>query len=217
MKTKKVRPVLVETKDTTSPLWSYKGRRLYYNQANFNDPDEIIYFQLVLVSLEDDEIEIGDYVYFGYHIFKVTTALKDALIVTNPIEGTQQTLIGIDGFKKVIATQDQIPDDYIEEFVYKYGFGKAENIEIKMEGFVQSSTWEYDDPEGYKPKLTNGFVTIVEKEPILYSKRDLISLLEEYEQTLDDTVKDEWYTTTKELFKDMKEQFLDWLEQNKKK
>lgn len=51
---------LIESEIPT-PLWSYKGRKLYFNQANFNDADETIYYDLVVLS--GDTIQEDDLIY----------------------------------------------------------------------------------------------------------------------------------------------------------
>lgn len=52
---KKCKVILLQTEDLNG-LWSYKGgRRLHFNQANFNDEDETQYFHLYILS--DDLIK----------------------------------------------------------------------------------------------------------------------------------------------------------------
>lgn len=51
---KNCKVVLLPTKDLNG-LWSYKGRRLYYNQANFNDETETGYFHMYVLSEKADE------------------------------------------------------------------------------------------------------------------------------------------------------------------
>lgn len=42
-----------------SSLWSYKGRTLNFNQANFNDEEDTVYYDLYL--LNDSTIKEGDW------------------------------------------------------------------------------------------------------------------------------------------------------------
>ena len=159
MKTKKCRPILIETNEKNSLLWSYKGRRLYYNQANFNDLDETIYYQLILISLEDEKIEVGDSYY-------------------NELNCTVNTYKSYHNkhnynSKKVIATQDKISPEYIDKFVEQYNSWEVEDIEIEMEDKFESVNkglegFPEDDIDWWvsKPKLTNRFINIVEEEPI---------------------------------------------------
>jgi len=105
MKTKKVQPVLVEVKEKT-PIWSYKRRRVYYNQANFNDEDETYYYKLILVSVDfSEEIKVGDLtidVFCKYPHMNFTS-------IDNEIELERYAKNPKFKILKVIATQEQIP------------------------------------------------------------------------------------------------------------
>jgi hypothetical protein len=60
---KKALLVLSPTKDK-SPIWSHKGRRLYFNQANFNDIDDEIRYHLIIISNnDDDKILVNNWIY----------------------------------------------------------------------------------------------------------------------------------------------------------
>lgn len=171
MKTKLVRPVLVESKERTD-LWSYKGRRLYYNQANFNDEDETTYYRVVLVSLDpNDKIERGNKVvtnnvdYFDTEIQLCT--MSEFLDSDNIIKFgiNNQIKVYKFGYNKVIATQDQLSPDLMQKLVDEYNNGGMQDFEIEMD-------WILGDKEDenqnlipvLQPKLTNNFITIVEKE-----------------------------------------------------
>lgn len=157
MKTLSVKPVLIASKEQTN-LWSYKGRRLYYNQANFNDEDETAYYRLVLISLDPNEkIEVGDKYYDEHY----------GLILTATTQSDHNTY----HYKKVIATQDQLSPDLIQKLVAEYNNGGMQDFEIAMDCEFTSTNKGLDGfPEDnvdwwvYKPLLTNGFVTVVEKE-----------------------------------------------------
>ena len=59
------------------------------------------------------------------------------------------------------------------------------------------------------PKLTNGFVTIVEKKPISYTEEEVKQLL---------IARNKEFSTNNELFNSLLlKQDLDWFENNKKK
>lgn len=204
MKTKKVRPVLIETKEKSRLCHlSAKGKEL--NDLRFLTIEvpiilDSINYELILISLEDEEIEVGDMVYFGDFLLKVIEVLEDSLIIINPYDGIKQELVGINRFKKVIARQSQISLEYIAKVVEQYNTGYVEDIEIEMEGKI---ALDGHTIIGIEPKLINGFVTIVEKEPILYTEEEVWKLLNKcldyQEHRLDNmTVKD-------------------WFEQNKKK
>ena len=158
MKTKRVRPVLVESKDIHSQLEidSISIGKLSYEvkQYHCKHPQE-----LILISLEDEKIEIGELVYKADTKSKIYKHIP----TTNSWYKDE---------KKVIARQSQISPEYISKFIEQYNNDCVEDLEIEMEEL-------YIYPDGTKskisrlmpdakpveePNLTNGFVTIVEKE-----------------------------------------------------
>ena len=211
MKTKLVRPVLVETNEKNSLLWSYKGRRLYYNQANFNDLDETIYYQLILISLEDEKIEVGD---------KCFNANNPTDVINNIINIDSNTsCLNANSFKeswkKIIAAQDQLSPEYIAKFVEQYNNGEVNDVEIEVytmnEGYTDVNDYPYQEINILK--LSNGFISIIEKkEPILYTEEEVLQLL--YKWSV--------YKVNIELDKLADElphilSYDEWFEQNKKK
>lgn len=157
MNTIKVRPVLVENKEITE-IWSNKGRRLHYNQANFNDPDNTIYYQLILISLEGEKIEVGDLMY----------DFNDGI--------TKNIGQGVGDFK-IIATQDQLSPELINQLIIEYNNGGMKDFKIEIEKLYSCEAADEFDAVGFcgfRPKLTNGFVTVVvEKEPIFIRRKKL--------------------------------------------
>ena len=174
MKTKRVRPVLVESKDIHSQLEIdsiYIGKLSYEaKQYHCKHPQE-----LILISLEDEEINVGE---VGLDLVD-NTLFEVKRILTNHYES------GILSFqksycKKVIARQSQISPEYISKFIEQYNKGCIEDLEIEMEkcwinsdnvkgnSFTEVAKFEpsindFDAVLIIQPKLTNGFVTIVEK------------------------------------------------------
>jgi len=113
---------LVMLSSEKADLWSYKGRRLYYNQANFNDEDSTIYYHLYITS--NEKIKEDD-----WHI----NALGE---IAQFIKGTT---IRSD-YPKIIASTDKalnlptIPKSYIEYFIEEWNkSNKIEEIELEME------------------------------------------------------------------------------------
>ena len=211
MKTKLVRPVLVETNEKNSLLWSYKGRRLYYNQANFNDLDETIYYQLILISLEDEKIEVGD---------KCFNANNPTDVINNIINIDSNTsCLNANSFKeswkKIIAAQDQLSPEYIAKFVEQYNNGEVNDVEIEVytmnEGYTDVNDYPYQEINILK--LSNGFITIIEKkEPTLYTEEEVLQLLYKwsvYKVNIElDKLDDELSNVLS---------YDEWFEQNKKK
>ena len=195
MGTLKVRPVLIETKERTNIWWS--GHKMYYNRTP-EEPRTPCY-ELILISLEDENIEVG--------CECVNLAHK---IIVQPTD-SEWANSNSDNLKKVIARQSQIPPEYISKFIEQYNNGCVEDLEIEMEyisGWSKLLVEKQGSPIKYhiQPKLTKGFVTIVEKEPVLYTKEEVILYLQKYRVDLSSGKTPIIGDTTK-----------DWFENNKKK
>ena len=106
MKTKRVRPVLVKSKDIHSQLEIddiYIGKLSYEaKQYHCKHPQE-----LILISLEDEKIEEGEYLNLAHRVIVQPTDLEWANSNSNNL-------------KKVIARQSQISPEYISKFVEQY-------------------------------------------------------------------------------------------------
>ena len=194
MKTKHVRPVLVESKDIHSQLEidSISIGKLSYElkQYHCKHPQE-----LILISLEDEKIEEGEYLNLAHRVIVQPTDLEWANSNSNNL-------------KKVIARQSQIPQKYISKFIEQYNNSCVEDLEIEMENKIAI---DGHTVIGIEPKLTNGFVTIVEKELITYTEEEVKSLCSEaYSLGL---------SSLKSEIPDLEEMMeLDnWFENNKKK
>ena len=175
MKTKRVRPILVESKESTLHLSHGKLLITSIESTGKSDLYKSIPQELILISLEDEEIEENDYYYFS----KSNSLHKH--LGTLPLNKYKH-----DGDKcfKVIARQSQIPQEYISKFIEQYNQGCIEDLEIEMEkcwinsdnvkgnSFTEVAKFEpsindFDAVLIIQPKLTNGFVTIVEKDEII--------------------------------------------------
>lgn len=162
------------------------------NPSNFN----VVPQQLILISLDPNEkIEVGDLVCDGKYIEKAI--VSDYLVS-----------------KKVIATQDQLSPEYIQQFIEKYNKDEVKDVEIEMEdcgtsdstcGLIEhtSSTGERFYM-GLRPKLTKGFVNIVKEEPILYTEEEVWKLLESLAEESSNGFLNNYFLKN-------------WFEQNKKK
>ena len=169
MKTKKVRPVLVEIKFNSIEEMQgniirrndkiYTCEQLNILQLHKKESNDKV-FELILLSLEDEEIKIGE---IGLDL-RDNTLFEVKRILTNHYES------GILSFqksycKKVIARQSQIPQEYISKFIEQYNNDCVEDLEIEMEDKIAIDGHTII---GIEPKITNGFVTIVEKKQIYF-------------------------------------------------
>lgn len=236
MKTKLCRPILVETnKDNPQigdicinsiGLFIWDKEHAQYDVKNtLSEFRSTKVYELILISLDPNEkIEVDDfYIAFGNagtFLLQCKEACNGFLVSTDQYKYPFDTY----KCKKVVVRQSQLPEEYIQRFVEEYNSGNVKDVEIEMEGILPPVGGQTCGGGavvyfiGYKPKLTNGFVTIVDnKEPILYTEEDMISLLNTYEQTLNNGYQEEWYDTDRKIFKINKEGFLEWLQENKKK
>lgn len=109
--------------------------------------------QLILISLEPDEnIEVGDKVYSSETNSILTFNNETACKLANQQKAKT--------YFKLIATQDQLPPEYIQQFKVEDVYIEMENVKIEV------------------PKLTNGFVTI--KELPLFTRAEVVKFLNEY-------------------------------------
>lgn len=150
---KLVRPVLVESKEPNN-IYTLDGE-LYQTTPNTNivvsKTDKLIPQQLILISLEEDEkIEVGDRCY---------CSIENRIIINQFHTNVPLTR------KKVVATQEQLSPELIQQLVDEYNSGGMKEKEIEI------TNPTYDDwmdngasPVFSKPKLTNGFITVVKKE-----------------------------------------------------
>lgn len=175
MKTKLVRPILVETKNKSRICHlSQKGKE--FNDLRFLGVEapiilDSINYQLILISLDPDEkIEVGDTCYLDY-VHRHEPDKNPIKIFTGQI--TNSLYHFTDGssyfpvtIKKVIATQDQLSPDLINQLVAEYNNGGMQDFEIEMEEYDHDEEWS-DIGGAYETfkvrlKLTNGFVTVVD-------------------------------------------------------
>ena len=208
MKTHKVRPVLISTTDTLNIyniLSRPNGKILICNTgAEYRRLLGLGWIpkELILISLENEKIEVGDTFVNDYgEIIVATKEIVAQLYFPK---------------KKVIARQSQIPSKYISKFIEQYNNNCVEDIEIEMEErFEEDTSKSYIQGKGQpaikivEPKLTNGFVTIIEKNTITYTEEEVKQLLSKFgnhimiHPNLD--------------FGEEYEEAINWFEQNKKK
>lgn len=211
MKTHKVRPLLIDSKDNIKEgvLFIDSLRKLrnctnldYLAYCNNKENFKITSWEtqeLVLISLEDEKIEVGD-------LYIMDEFLMNPVKDENEADRCNNNPSIAPFCKKVIARQSQISLEYISKFVEQYNNGCVKDFEIEMmyKDCPNSSieNWNYF-PE---PLLTNGFVSIVEKEPITYTEEEVNKLLHKF---LD--IQEGLNTYQRHASLDV------WFEQNKKK
>lgn len=106
-----------------------------------------------LYITSDEEIEDGDW-YLWYDGNKYS--LRKYVNCKNLPGNTSDS-----GFK-IIATTDTslelplISQQFIEKYIEEYNKGNViKEVLVEYEGYVQSTTWEYDEPEGYRVKINS--------------------------------------------------------------
>lgn len=208
MKTINVKPILVESEALS------KGHSLYITQSN-----ELVKFssfhsgyksqQLVLINNNiKSKFEIGDLITDGFEILKATPCIFNA-----------QDLIGRIKWSKIIAIQDQLPENYIQQFIEDYNYNNVKDIEIELTQesiniFIENKNRTfYGD---YIPKLINGFIIIVEKikEPILYTEIEMKAKLAQLINAYNFEMADQGFVNA---VNETKFNLKEWFELNKKK
>ena len=171
MKTIRVRPILLPTKEyaKTGDLIDVFGNLIIADIDMRHHHKQ----QLILISLEDETICQGDSVVWANQIFEVCNS--KAYSNTNFIRAE---FCNTNNIPKVIATQEQLSPELTQQLVGEYNNGEMKDFEIEMmyRECPNSSieNWNYFP----KPLLTNGFVTAVEKESILYTEKEVLKLLD---------------------------------------
>ena len=172
MKTIRVRPVLLPTNYVGATLTLYHDGKGNYPQlsTNLNKLQYHTNQEIILISL-DEKIEVGDtYCYFEKNTWNIRKCLKKE----------EQYF---DKQYKLIATQSQLSPELINQLITEYNNGGMQDFEIEMEksccdirvnGGINSPDCCHNHI--IKPKLTNGFITVVEKESILYTEEEVYNL-----------------------------------------
>lgn len=159
MNTIKVRPVLLPTNYIGATLTLYHDGKGNYPQLS-TDLNKLQYHtnqEIILISL-DEKIEVGDtYCYFEKNTWNIRKCLKKE----------EQYF---EKQYKLIATQEQLSPELIQQLVDEYNNGGMQDFEIEMEYYwenyhgvvtVVEKDFCYNK---IRPKLTNGFVTVVEED-----------------------------------------------------
>lgn len=242
MKTKLCRPVLVDSE--IANIYKCRTGGLGYKEVATSYTVEGQGQQLILISLDPDEkIEEGDICYYEnylgggkflviytkygtYHKLN-TDLIKQYGTIEGGITPLEQDIF------KVIAQQSQFPLEYIQQFIEEYNKGEVKDVKIEMERlYSYEAADEFDEVGfcGFRPKLTNGFITIVEKSNIekqtdlveetafenLKVKEPITYTEEEVKQLFIDRAEE--FSPASKVFGDfLLKQDLNWFEQNKKK
>lgn len=203
MKTKLCRPVLVESKEPSKLRLDNNGKLTFepHVQGLYYSGLVHTYQQLILISLDpNEEIEDGDIVCMQFNtqgdlsgewiVDKIVTAKFDSnnkFYYTNEGDTFKNYILESDStrtIKKVIATQEQLSPEYIQQFLENYN--DVDN-DVMIEMVVDENdkrNWYVDCPMGkywedepippskdnlytnasyLKPKLTGRFVTIIKQ------------------------------------------------------
>lgn len=117
---KKAKVIMLPT-EKESDIWSHRGRKLYYQQANFNDVEDEIRYNLYIIS--NDKIELGDYYY--------RPGINEIFRGSGFIETD----------KKVISSTEKLNDlpqpyeEFIEKYIETYNSGEViTDILVEYEG-----------------------------------------------------------------------------------
>lgn len=209
MKTKLCRPILVPTKEksTFDGQLCLNGNHLFIARE-CDDVGDLQPQKLILISLDPEEkIEVGDKVLRPDGVIIIMSHSDMVAYLDSQSNAT----------KKIIATQDQLPKEYIQQLVEQYNSHKVEDVEIEIiedYGHIDKD-YDPDDQEnaifiGEYLKLNDeNQVQIVKRKPILYTEEEVKELLlKSVEETCTK------HKVIQQIFKD---NLSIWFEQNKKK
>jgi hypothetical protein len=184
MNTEKVRPILFEM-NNESDIFRKKGSDLLEYELYNKYQGAYIGYQLIFISLNPDEkIEKGD-LFYDTH----------SKIINNASVNFGR--IGNDSAKKVMATQDQIPEEYIQQFISEYNENNVNDVKIECEelckyGRIILPKSPYNNESNSdmsiyfnRPKLTNGFISIKKNQERLLNISDIMDMLPTKEEIED--------------------------------
>lgn len=167
---KECRVVMLFTRE--SNIWSYKERRLYYNQANPNDIDESKYYKLYIIS--DDEIKLNDW-YLNLDLrsteWGVIQATTERLAeISNDAPSCKKIIASTDISLGLVKDQNdcpmpayskllpQIPQDFIEKYIDSYNAGSPiEKVLIEYDCLASDKFVEFDLSEHSSKDLTDSY------------------------------------------------------------
>ena len=153
MNTITVKPILIESKKRTNLAIvikkycdytinnddidvCYKKGTLRKVFANYVNLDYFKCQQLIFISTNlKEEIKIGDIVTDGYDLCQITDLTSKHYFIKlfkSEIKSESRNIELLHGLSKVIATQDQIPESYVQKFIEEYNKGEINNIKIEV-------------------------------------------------------------------------------------
>lgn len=129
MNTMKVRPVLVESKEPNKLRLNNKSKLTFEPQIKGLHYNGLVhtYQQLILISLEDEKIEVGDTKLLTFETFD---GLIETIITTKEFIGGNYKTISE---SKVIATQSQLSPELIKQLIDEYNNGDMKDFEIEID------------------------------------------------------------------------------------
>lgn len=235
--TKLCRPILVPIESNNLLITDRKYLSL--SNGRLYNPFKNCHYQLILISLDPEEnIEECDLKYNP----KLNTIWKHNR-ENKEIPDNIKHITSIDTVK-VIATEEQLSQEYIKQFVEEYNKGVINDLEIEMEedGYIINKSFPASVKQRLVIKLKNGFVTIVEKDSCNKCKntcKKTSTITNEFGSCTEFNKESITYTeeeclkyclkaleigfdlnnTTLPILyeKSGKQYFIDWFEQNKKK
>lgn len=179
---RKCQVILLETKKKSS-IWSNKGRRLYYNQANFNDVDDEIRYHLYILS--SDEIKEGDwYIDDTNTIRQSITSDKEYWSVRKDykkiIASTNTSLSGIFVEKELEDGQNfldkiklpQPSQSFIEKYISEYNKGNIiTDIMVEYEEYATETTYTLGIDSSiplFRPKISKDNTITISRVEVNY-------------------------------------------------
>ena len=171
---KRVKPVLISSSNKTDLLINTLNNKLLYDCLDIVK-EHAKYYQLALISLDPNEkLDQGDLGYInigGGTIGKISYDNKYNTWDLTTDDGIHYPFSTREYIKKVIATHDKISPKDIYRLVGEYNRGSMKEFDIEMSEYYYTvkypSSGMVDEEalvSGKKPKLTDGYIIIVQNE-----------------------------------------------------
>ena len=180
MKTIKVKPFLISSNKRTDLAIVTESYSDITPDETYHKKDtlEIVYGkyvnldyydcqEIVLITL-DEKIQENDLVTDGYDL-GIITSLNNKYYSISNIDGSvvmenKDISLLYGGLSKVVALQPLIPEDYISKLIKDYNNGGMNDFYIEVNECL-SGEFRGEMCFYTKPKLTDGYITVIEKNP----------------------------------------------------
>lgn len=194
-------------------------KRIAGELTKTGSPNQSEYQCQHLYIISDEEIKDGDYGFINIGksgtIGKVSYDSKYNTWDLTTFDNIHYPFTEKTYIKKIIATTDtslkiinlsdlgenwkdillpSLSQQFIQQYIEEYNKGNiTKEVWVEYEGYVQSTTWEYDEPEGYRVKINSDNTINIKPIKDSWSREEVIELLHKYERDMTYFGRDSYY------------------------